>query len=560
MVRGALASADVTGGARPGLSRDARIRLAAPELAVGTAEIDDAGAILVLGCDPMHEMPILELRIRKAVRRNGAQLLVATERPTALDGGAAIGSEGCLEAQRYAPGAGSRLHRGAASRDRLRRFLDSEAAGFAAALRDAGSIVVVWGEGMLAGEDREDVAASLLGLADVLGLDGQEGGGLYEVPIAANGRGLREVGCAEDFGPGFAAVPARGRSAAEIRAALESGEIEALILADVDPIRDFDDPEGWQRALTAADFTLSISMFDGPAARASDVHLPAETHAEKEGTVTHPDGRLQRVRPSVPHPGAVRPVWQALSELLARLGDETGAGTSGEVFSLLAGEVPFYSDVTLDRIGGMGVRWQEIEAPGSIGGERSGRPSSGAPAAEAPSPAENIERGSRGVPAEGDPDAPLGSSGSPAGVLGEGELRLGTYRDLWADLVSDESPALRFLAPEQTLELNPLDAERLGVQHGQRVQVTSSDEDQASLIATVGLRERMLEGTAFLIEGTATDGANRLAGATAISVGPRPPTSPQPDAPAADRPGDGDEEVPAAPALIVTKREPADHR
>ena len=317
MVRGALASADVTGGARPGLSRDARIRLAAPELAVGTAEIDDAGAILVLGCDPMHEMPILELRIRKAVRRNGAQLLVATERPTALDGGAAIGSEGCLEAQRYAPGAArgfiEELRAAIGSGDS-----SSEAAGFAAALRDAGSIVVVWGEGMLAGEDREDVAASLLGLADVLGLDGQEGGGLYEVPIAANGRGLREVGCAEDFGPGFAAVPARGRSAAEIRAALESGEIEALILADVDPIRDFDDPEGWQRALTAADFTLSISMFDGPAARASDVHLPAETHAEKEGTVTHPDGRLQRVRPSVPHPGAVRPVWQALSELLAR--------------------------------------------------------------------------------------------------------------------------------------------------------------------------------------------------------------------------------------------------
>jgi NADH-quinone oxidoreductase subunit G len=548
MVRGALASADVTGGARPGLSREARIRLAAPELAVGTTEIDDAGAILVLGCDPMHEMPILELRIRKAVRRNGAQLLVASERPTALDGGAAIGSEGCLEAQRYAPGAVrgfiEDLRAAIGSGDS-----DSEAAGFAAALRDAGSVVVVWGEGMLAGEDREDVADSLLGLADVLGLDDQEGGGLYEVPIAANGRGLREVGCAEDFGPGFGAVPARGRSAAEIRAALESGEIEALILADVDPVRDFDDPEGWRRALTAADFTLSISMFGGPAAQASDVHLPAETHAEKEGTVTHPDGRLQRVRPSVPHPGAVRPIWQALSELLARLGDETGAGSSGEVFSLLAGEVPFYSDVTLGRIGGMGVRWQEEGA-----GERPGRPTASASADNVDSPAEKPGDGGRRVSAAGDPDAPLGSGGSPADLVGEGELRLGTYRDIWADLVSDESPALRFLAPEQTLELNPLDAERLGVQHGQRVQVRASGE--ASLIATVGLRERMLEGTAFLIEGTTAEGANRLAGAGAISVGPAPADEPTSDPSAEDDPGD-DEEVPATPALIVTKREPA---
>jgi formylmethanofuran dehydrogenase subunit D len=139
-------------------------------------------------------------------------------------------------------------------------------------------------------------------------------------------------------------------------------------------------------------------------------------------------------------------------------------------------------------------------------------------------------------------------------LVGEGELRLGTYRDIWADLVSDESPALRFLAPEQTLELNPLDAERLGVQHGQRVQVRASGE--ASLIATVGLRERMLEGTAFLIEGTAAEGANRLAGAGAISIGPAPADEPAPDPPAADRAGD-DEEVPATPALIVTKREPA---
>jgi NADH-quinone oxidoreductase subunit G len=540
MVRGALASPDVTAGARPGLSRDARSRLASPELAVSTADLDHAGAILVLGCDPIHEMPILELRIRKAVRRNGSQLLVATERPTALDGGAAIGSQGCIEARRYAPGAGRDFI------EDLRAAIGSgdgeaEAAGFADALRDAGSIVVVWGEGLLAGDDREDVAASLLGLADVLGLDGQEGGGLYEVPIDTNGRGLREVGCAEDFGPGLAEVQARGRSAAEIRDGLESGEIEALVLGDVDPIRDFDDPEGWQRALSAADFVLSISMFDGPAAKASDVHLPAETHAEKEGTVTHPDGRLQRVRPSVPHPGAVRPMWQALSELLARLGDETGAGTSGEVFSLLAGEVSFYSDVTLDRIGGMGIRWQEIEGAG-VGGDggQPGRPAASASAEGPPLPAEELARGGRRVSATGDPTAPLGSD----------QLRVGTYRDLWAGVVTEENPALAFLAPEQTLELNPADAERLGVQHGQRVQVASAG---GSLIATVGLRERMLEGTAFLIEGTAAEGANRLAGAAVISIGPAPVEEATPEAPS-DQVGDG--EAPATPALIVTKREP----
>ena len=100
-------------------------------------------------------------------------------------------------------------------------------------------------------------------------------------------------------------------------------------------------------------------MFDGAAARASDVHLPAETHAEKEGTVTHPDGRLQRVRPSVPHPGAVRPVLAGAERAARPARRRDRRRDVGEVFSLLAGEVPFYSDVTLDRIGGMGVRWQD---------------------------------------------------------------------------------------------------------------------------------------------------------------------------------------------------------
>ena len=60
-------------------------------------DIDDADAILVVGTDPLHSSPILDLRIRKAIRRNGAKLAVATERPTALDGGAEA-------VARYAPG------------------------------------------------------------------------------------------------------------------------------------------------------------------------------------------------------------------------------------------------------------------------------------------------------------------------------------------------------------------------------------------------------------------------------------------------------------------------
>ncbi|MFN8152395.1 MAG: NADH-quinone oxidoreductase subunit NuoG [Solirubrobacterales bacterium] len=493
LVRGPLASADVVSSPAPSLPLNLRRRLAAPELSVGMAEIDHAGAILVVGCDPMHEMPILELRIRKAVRRNGSQLLVAGERPTALDGGAAIGSNGALEAQRYAPGDT------AAFLEEVRTAVSSgdDDNGFAAALRAAESTVIVWSERMLGPAGDTAAADALLGLADVLGLDGQEGGGLLEVPRSANGRGLREAGCADGFGPGLSEAPA-GRSAAEIKQALEDGELQGLILWDVDPVRDFDDPEGWQRAIGNADFVLASSMF--PAAGA-DVHLPAETYAEKEGTVTHPDGRLQRVRPSVPHPGAVRPLWQALSELAALLGDENGAGTSGEVFDLLAADATFLNGIDVDQIGGMGLRWPELEMEWEHGAS-----------------AEASDRHERG--------------GEPA----DGQLRLGTYRDLWGDYVAERNPALRFLSPSQTLELHPDDAERLGVEQGQAVEVSA---DGRSLIANVALRERMLPGSAFLIEGIAQEGAGILDGAEVVTVGPAP-----------------EQEEAPAPAYLSEKREP----
>ncbi|GIK76592.1 MAG: NADH-quinone oxidoreductase [Actinomycetes bacterium] len=518
LVRGALGSADICSTPRPGLSRGARARLADPGLTAPTAAIDDAGAILVLGCDPMHEMPILELRIRKAVRRGGAKLLVAGERPTALDGGAAIGSNGCLEAHRYAPGEAGAFIAG------LRAAIaagsgDGGVGEIAAALRDSGPVVVVWGERILAGDDREQVAEALLGLADVLGLDGAAGAGLYEIPLSANGRGLREAGCAEGIGPGYAPAE-RGRSADAIRAALEAGEIDALILADADPVRDFDDPEGWKRALSAARFTLSISMFDGASTAASDVHLPAEGDAEKEGTVTHPDGRLQRVRPSVPRPGSVRPLWQALSELSARLGADPGAGTASEVFDLLAADVAPYAGITIDEIGGLGLRWQDrndlrldgLEAP-----------------AEAP-------------------------AGAPGDVAGAG-LRLGTHRDLWADHVAERNPALRFLAARQRLEISPADAERLGLGDGDPVAVSAGGR---SLLATVALRERMLTGTAFLLEGTGAEPAGLLAGARRVEVAPAPEQEPGPEGAGSAEDGAAAEarEGSGAPALVVTKREP----
>ena len=118
--------------------------LSRPDHGSRMADLDHADAILVVGVDPLHEMPILDLRIRKAVRRSRAKLMVASERPTALDGGAE-------EAVRYAPGdAASFLGAlagalGAEGFDAGGPFED-EAAAIAKTLRDAPDQMIVWGE------------------------------------------------------------------------------------------------------------------------------------------------------------------------------------------------------------------------------------------------------------------------------------------------------------------------------------------------------------------------------------------------------------------------------
>ena len=126
-------------------------------------------------------------------------------------------------------------------------------------------------------------------------------------------------------------------------------------------------------------------MFGNASGGQADVFLPAESHAEKEGTVTHPDGRVQRLRPSVPHPGDTRHGWQWLAELAFRLGHETDIDSSTEALEALTAEVPFYAGLTHEEIGGAGVRWQEREAASAFPATRGGRQgASGSPA--------NVER------------------------------------------------------------------------------------------------------------------------------------------------------------------------
>jgi NADH-quinone oxidoreductase subunit G len=500
LVREALGSPHVDSRPSRGASREQLVRLAQPNLSAKVSDIDEAAAILVIGSDPLHSSPILDLRIRKAIRRNGTKLAVATERPTALDGGAEA-------IARYAPGEAAHFLTELAA---ALGGTENVAAPLADAVREAtaggpedepAKVVVVWGERIA----RDGAVDALLDVASALGLSALEGSGLLEIPDFANARGLREAGCLPDAGPGLTSPlsPVHstgqsglvGKATEEIRSALESGELSGLILFGVDPIRDFPDTPAWEAALTAADFVVSFAMHENATSAKADVVLPLETHAEKDGTVTHPDGRLQRVRPSASRPEAVRPNWSVLSELAAALGHETGIDSQPTAFAALTEAVPFYAGITDAAIGGRGLRWQDHAEAAAV------------PGADVGAPSERFAH-EENRPAGDSSPAPLRRGASEEGVPAAApSLALGTYRDLWAGPITELNPPLKFLAPQQRLEISLADADRLGLDSGDTVRVS---QNGSSLEATVAVKERIAEGTCFLAEGAADGNANAL--------------------------------------------------
>ena len=204
---------------------------------------------------------------------------------------------------------------------------------------------------------------------------------------------------------------------------------------------------------------------------------------EKDGTITHTEGRLQRVRPAAARPGDIRGGWHVLAELAAALGHETGIHAVPEALQRITESVPFYSGLTDAEIGGRGIRWQER------------------PAAQAWNEAVSVG-GPDGTPGEVRP------AGSPTDAAPADGLVLGTYRDLWANSTTDLSPALSYLIPAQRLEVSVADAERLGLSKGDEVAVKSGDTEVTAFVA---IRAALPEGTCFLMEGTQQGNANVFA-------------------------------------------------
>jgi NADH-quinone oxidoreductase subunit G len=362
--------------------------------------------------------------------------------------------------------------------------VESDAARLAELLLGGGEdIVILWGERRLGAA----ALGTLLSIADRLGLADRDGAGLLEIPAGANGRGLREAGVLPGTGPGYGDLEAPGRGASQIAHGVLEGQVTALYLFQTDPIRDLPDRGVWEDALHRAGLVVAhASVLTEGIAEHANVIFPADSYAEKDGTVVHPDGRIQRMRTAIAHPGSVRSSWSVIAEIGRRAGLDTGVLTSPMAFAQLVEAVPFYRGLTLEEVGGRGVRWVERDAASDIpaGGDQA-RPTEAAAAAAAA--------------------ARDGGAADDGAGTSNGNLRLGTYRSIWAAPEVEVSPALQYTIPRQQVELSPEDARRLGIADGDSIGLS---QNGTRLRGWAHVRSGVPAGTAFLADGISEDSAN----------------------------------------------------
>ena len=359
------------------------------------AGLERASHIILLGADTYHRQPIIDLRIRKAIR-GGARVSVLTSEPSRLDRLA-------TDVVRYQAGAtsavarallnvviGERLTRGefaqsrapsvaargaAIAQDTPERL--SESAGVdaealravARALASADGAVILYDELATLEPGGERLAADVLDLALLTGNYGRPGAGAGPLFGDNNSLGARDMGLLPELLPGYRLVSdddARAALSAQWGADLSAepgltseqmlaGGVKALYVMGAGPARhvarDAGDPLG------QLDFLVVQDMFLTETAMRADVVLPAVSFTEKEGSFTSTERNVQVVRQAMqPLPGA-RADWEILMGVARALGLGWTYLSPAQILSEIARTTPLYAGASRRALGESGARW-----------------------------------------------------------------------------------------------------------------------------------------------------------------------------------------------------------
>ena len=370
----------------------------------------------------------------------------------------------------------------------------------------AGAASIVYSMGITQHTTGTDNVLSLANLAMLTGNVGKEGAGVNPLRGQNNVQGACDLAALPNVLPGYQKVDddeLRGKFAAawgvelpakpgltlcEMIDAACDGALKAMYLMGENPMISDPDVNHVEESLKKLDFLVVQDIFLTETAQLAHVVLPAVSFAEKDGTFTNTERRVQRVHKVLEPPGQARVDWRITCELARRMGYQMAYESVSAIEDEIASLTPIYAGITYDRLEKGALQWP------CTGADHPGTPYL------------HKDRFTRGkgkfhavefLPARELPDDEYPFLFTTGRLLEH--FHTGT--------MTRRSEVLDKLVPIGAIEINPDDAQRLGVADGQKVKVASR-RGQVEIAACV--TSRVTPGMAFMAFHFREAPANRL--------------------------------------------------
>lgn len=333
---------------------------------------------------------------------------------------------------------------------------------------------------------------SLANLAMMTGNVGKEHAGVNPLRGQNNVQGACDMGALPNYYPGYQKVddpttrdkfekawgvplsPHIGHMLPKLFSASLEGELKGMYIMGEDPVLTDADANHVRAGLESLDFLVVQDIFLTETAKLAHVVLPGASFAEKSGTFTNTERRVQMVNKAIDPIGKAKADWRIICDLAGRMGHPFVYTSAAEVLAEVAQLTPQYGGISHERLGGKGMQWPVLDCDhyGTACLHQG-----------------NFTRG-KGLfaPVEaGTPDE-LPDAEYPF-LLSTGR-KLGHY-----NITTRHSSALEQHASEELAELNPQDARKLRLKDGERIQVRSR---RGSIETKVRLTDRVPPGMIFM--------------------------------------------------------------
>ncbi|MBW1712815.1 MAG: molybdopterin-dependent oxidoreductase, partial [Deltaproteobacteria bacterium] len=496
----------------------------------------EADVLLVIGSNTTENHPVISTFVKRAVRRNGARLIVIDPRKIPLVNQASLWlrqrpgtdialinglmnvilSQGWEDKEFIA----SRTENFEALAQAVKKYTPEKTAeicGIAAqdlvrAARlyaKADKAMILYAMGITQHSHGTDNVKSLANLAMLCGQMGRPSTGVNPLRGQNNVQGACDLGGLPNVLTGYQPVtdsqvrakfeqawgatlsPDPGLVVTEMIPAAAQGKLKGLFILGENPVISDPDTAHVLEAFDRLEFVVVQDIFLTETARLADVVLPAACFAEKEGTTTNTERRVQRVRKAVDPPGQAKADWQILIELAKRMGLDWSYKNPSQIMDEIAGLTPSYGGINYRRLEKKQLQWPcpDSKHPGT--------------------PYLHKDKFARGLglfqAIEHQEPKELPNDQYP--------LTLTTGRVLYqyhTRTMTGRSQGLNDLAPECEVEVSPIDAEKYGLADGQPAKLVSR---RGEVTAQVWVTERVPEGLVFLPFHYAQAAANKLTNA-----------------------------------------------